>query len=187
VEGLLLLSSVRQETLTVVARVSGAAPFVALRELLARLASDVLPGAGARPRLFADPKLGIHFARLVLLEEASDAAHGSSLVFESNFDTALADPGAARRAHLNLLCDVLPGALLGVFEYCAGFGPTLSDAELASTLERHLVPATAAYQGHTQRDLQRIRLEQRVREVLLGFLERAPRARPRELYQAIHC
>jgi len=175
---------VRQETLTVVARVVGKAPFAALRAALDRLAEDVAPGGGARPSVFADPKLGIHFARLVLLQEPSDERSGSSLVFESNFDTQLADTEPAQRAHLELLCREVGARLRTVFEYCAGFAPSLSDAELAAALEKSLVPATAAYQGHAQRDLTRIRLEQRLREVLVDFFSRAEKAPPRELYRA---
>jgi hypothetical protein len=134
--------------------------------------------------VFADPELGIHFARLVLLQEPSDSRSGSSLVFESNFDTELADGEPARRAHLELLCRRVGRSLLSVFEFCAGFAPTLSDAELTAELEKHLVPATAAYQGHTQRDLPRIRLEQRLREVLVDFFSSSAKAPPRELYRS---
>ena len=174
----------RQETLTVVARVVGVAPFAALRVALDKLAKDVEPGGGARPTVFADPKLGIHFARLVLLQEPSDAKFGSSLIFESNFDTELTGSEPARRAHLELLCGAIGRPLLTVFEYCAGFAPTFSDADLSAALAKNLVPATAAYQGHTQRDLTRIRLEQRLREVLVDFFSRAQKAPPRELYRA---
>jgi hypothetical protein len=175
---------VRQETLTVVARVVGVAPFAALRAALDKLAKDVASGGGARPSVFADPKLGIHFARLVLLQEPSEAKFGSSLVFESNFDTELADTVPAQKAHLELLCREIGARLLTVFEYCAGFAPSFSDADLAAALEKSLVPATAAYQGHTQRDLTRIRLEQRLRDVLVDFFSRAQKAPPRELYRA---
>ena len=174
---------VRQETLTIVARVVGAPPHTALRAALSRIAEDCLPGGGARPRLFADPKLGIHFARLVLLEEPSSAEYGSSLVFESNFDTALAGVSEAREAHLGLLCDTLSESLAAVFEHCLGFAPRLPAAELAAALSDLQVEASAAYQGHTERDLSRIRLEQHLREVLMDFFARAPKALPRELYR----
>jgi hypothetical protein len=175
---------VRQETLTVVARVVETGPCSALRAALEALAKDLAPGGGARPRVFADPSLGIHFARLVLLQEPSDSKSGSSLIFESNFDTELAAGESARRAHLELLCRSVGRRLLSVFEYCAGFAPTLTDQELASALEKNLVPATAAYQGHTLRDLRRIRLEQRLRDVLVDFFSRSPKAPARELYRA---
>lgn len=156
----------------------------ALHAALKTLSKDTLPGSGARPRLFAHESLRIHFARLALLEEPAGSSYGSLLVLESNFDTELADPAAARNAHLELLCDTAGGPLRSVFEYCAGFGPHLAPPELARELERHLVPATAAYQGHTLRDLSRIRLEQRLRDVLLRFFSSAPKLTPRELYRA---
>jgi hypothetical protein len=175
---------VRQETLTVVARVGAGVHLSALHEALKALSKDTLPGSGARPRLFAHEPLRIHFARLAVLEEPAGSAYAPLLILESNFDTELADPSAARKAHLELLCTTVSGPLLGAFEYCAGFGPHLTPPELASALERNLVPATAAYQGHTLRDLSRIRLEQRLRDVLLSFFSTAPQLTPRELYRA---
>ncbi len=156
----------------------------ALRTALKAVEHDTLPGSGSRPRVFAHESLGIHFARLALLEEKSDSEYEPTLILESNFDTDSGDGSAARKAHLELLCDHAGAALLTVFEYCPGFGSRLSATELATALERHLVPATAAYQGHTQRDLRRIRLEQRLRDVLMDFLSRAPKLTPRELYHA---
>ncbi len=172
----------RQETLTIVARLVGAPPFADLRAALDQIASDRLPGPGARPALFADPKLGIHFARLVLLEEPASAEYGSSLVFESNFDTPLDDQHEARDAHLELLCEHIAEPLFSVFRHCKGFTSELGGGALAEALSALQVPASAAYQGHAQRDLARIRLEQRLREVLLDFFAQAPKALPRELY-----
>jgi hypothetical protein len=165
---------VRQETLTVVARVAEGPPHPALRSALQAFARDA----------FADPRLGIHFARLVLLAEPSTAEYGSSLVFEANFDTHIADVKAARVAHLELLCTRLGDPLRSVFQHCARFSASSSDAELAALLVKRLVPATAAYQGHAARDLRRIRLEQRLRDVLLDFFSSAAKAPPRELYHA---
>ena len=164
----------RQETLTVVARVAEGPPHAALRSALQ---------AFERAR-FADPRLGIHFARLVLLAEPSSAEYGSSLVLESNFDTEIADAKAAREAHLGLLCERLGAPLRAAFQHCARFSASSSDAELAALLVKRLVPATAAYQGHTARDLNRIRLEQRLRDLLIDFFSSAVQAPPRELYHA---
>lgn len=172
----------RQETLTIVARVAEAPPFTELRTALRRIAADRAPGAGARPRLFADPELGIHFARLALLEEAVGASQGSSLVFESNFDTSLDGAREARDAHLELLCDTIRPSLDSVFRYCVGFSAGSDAGDLAETLADHQVEASAAYQGHAHRDLARIRLEQRVRDVLMDFFSQAPKLAPRELY-----
>ena len=174
----------RQETLTVVARVVAPVHLAPLHRALKALAHDTLPGSGARPRVFAYEPLAIHFARLSVLEEKPGSVYGPTLILESNFDTELEDGKAARKAHLEALSSEAGAQLLTVFEYCVGFGPRLSSAELAAALERNLVPATAAYQGHTQRDLRRIRLEQRLRDVLLDFFSRAQQASPRELYHA---
>ncbi|MET0794909.1 MAG: hypothetical protein ABW061_25545, partial [Polyangiaceae bacterium] len=174
----------RQETLTIVARVAEARPFTALRAALQRIAadSDSAPGGGARPRVFAEPKLGIHFARIVLLEEPADSRHGSSIVFESNFDTELEGAAEARDAHLELLSDVILTPLHNVFRHCVGFSADASAAGLAEELAEHQVSASAAYQGHAERDLARIRLEQHLRDVLLDFFSQANKALPRDLY-----
>lgn len=123
--------------------------------------------------------MGIHFARLVLLEEPEGSEFSSSLVFESNFDTSLEDPDEARDAHVELLADTIGSELRAVFQHCQGFGP-----DLAESLAEHSYPSSACYQGHTHRDLSRIRLEQHLREVLIDFFSRAPKAPPRELYHA---
>jgi len=155
----------------------------ALQAALARLANTKISVMDARPRAFADPSLGIHFARLVLLEEPSSAAHGSSLVFESNFDTPDNDPDAARAAHLEALSERLRAELSSVFRHCVGFTAEPTSEELAAALGQHLVASTACYQGHTERDLSRIRLERHLREVLIDYFSVQPKAAPRELYE----
>jgi hypothetical protein len=178
------MATVRQETLTVVARVAGVPPFTELRAALASLAADQLPGGGSRPRVFADPTLGIHFARLVLLEEPSGGERGSSLIFESNFDTTSEAAEQARFEHLKLLCATIRAQLASVFQHCSGFAPDLPAQQLVELLAARQVKACAAYQGHIHRDLARIRLEQHLRVVLLDFFAQAPKALPRELYHA---
>ena len=174
----------RQESLTVVARVGDGPGLSDVRAALQKIATDHVSEDDVRPRLFSNPELGIHFARLVLLEEPSDAQHGSSLVFESNFDTQFADPKTARSAHLKLLARSIPGPIVEAFRHCVGFSATLGADELATALEQRLVESTACYQGHTERDLARIQLERHLREVLMTFFERAPKAPPKELYFA---
>ncbi len=165
-----------------VAKIDRRHPASGVRAALQRIAADCISEVDARPRIFSDPKLGIHFARLVLLEEPADAQHGSSLVFESNFDTDSVDASEARTRHLRLLCAEIPRALCDAFQYCEGFDATLVGADLSAALERRLVASTACYQGHTERDLARIKLEQHLRDVLLTFFEQVPKAPPRELY-----
>jgi len=173
---------VRQESLTVVARVAAGDATAPLRIALAKLAGTPISATDARPRVFAEPRLGIHFARLVLLEEPSSAKYGSSLVLESNFDTTEDDPEAARVRHLELLCAEIRAELSSVFCYCVGFARAPTPAELADGLREHLVSSTACYQGHTERDLLRIRLERHLREVLVDYFSIQPKAPPRELY-----
>ncbi|HEY4105326.1 MAG TPA: hypothetical protein VGM44_15620, partial [Polyangiaceae bacterium] len=116
--------------------------------------------------------------------EPSDAEHGSSLVFESNFDTDDANPYTARVAQLELLCARVFEPLAGVFRDCEGFAEVHAANALAEALEAHLVESTACYQGHTDRDLPRIRLERHLREILIDYFSRAPKAPLRELYHA---
>lgn len=173
----------RQETLTVVARVSDVA---ALQAALAALGADRL-GVGARhfqPRVFADARLGIHFARLAWLPgETPDGA--GSLVFESNFDTEHDEPKTAQEHHLSALAEHEYPALASVFRHCEGFPVQAEPARFTGYCLERGVPATAAYQGHTQRSLSRIRLERAVHEAILGFFERAPRASKNELYTQV--
>jgi hypothetical protein len=162
---------VGQETLTVVARVQQPGE---LLEALRALSPDV----------FADAGLGIHFARVVYIP-AEEPPLSPWLVLESNFDTKVKDPTAARRKHLEGLASSLERPLASAFACCVGFPETTSAVALAGYLVANLAPATASYQGHGDRDLSRIRLEQRLREVVLTFLETAPAVPPFELFTLI--
>ncbi len=166
-------SPVRQETLTVLARV---AREPALRAALASVPADV----------FADAELGVHFARLAVLPR-DETCTGSQawLAFESNFDTTLAGEAEARGAHLSALAEHAHGALGALFACCDGLEAAPSPRELAAYWARNLVPATASYQGHVERPIARIRLESRLREVILTFLETVARASPQELFERI--
>jgi hypothetical protein len=166
-------SPTRQETFTVLARVTQEP---ALRRALAGLPPDV----------FADAELGVHFARLVVIPRDATCADSQVwLAFESNFDTSLADETDARRAHLSALAERAHGPLGALFACCDGLEGAPSPGELAAYWERNVVPATATYQGHSERPIARIRLESRLREVILTFLETADRASPPELFDRI--
>lgn len=174
----------RQETLTVVARVGDVGGALAA---LAALAADHL-GSGSRylqPRVFADAAFGIHFARLVFIAGDRQAGTDDLLVFESNFDTAEADEDAAQSRHLQALAEREYPALAAAFRSCEGFPLQAEPARLAGYLRERRVPFTASYQGHTERDLERIRLERALREAILCFMERAPRAGRLELYAQV--
>lgn len=175
----------RQETLTVVAR---AQDIPGLRESLALVREDRVGGSGARafqPKLFDAPKLGVHFARLVLIPGRADGTLRDWLAFESNFDTSHPDAANARREHLVLLAEHARAGLLSVFQHCEGCPRTPSTAEFAHYLQERLVAASASYQGHVERDLARIRLEQRLREVVLTFFESAPATSKADLFKRV--
>jgi hypothetical protein len=167
------LSPIRQETLTVLAKVDREPE---LRAALAAVGRDV----------FGDPDLAIHFARLALLPKDTASPDSSAwMALESNFDTRCEDDGEARQAHLVTLADRTFGTLRGVFECCEGFPAGATAGDLGSFWQRNLVSSTACYQGHCDREISRIRLEQHLREVILTFLESADRGSPIELFQRI--
>jgi hypothetical protein len=166
----------RQETLTVLARIDREDE---LRSTLSAL----------RPEIFASPELAIHFARLAVVpRDASRSDSSAWLVLESNFDTPLDGADAARAAHLDALAGRPPEDLAALFACCTcceGLSGQASPAALAAFWKAHLLPATATYQGHGERDLARIRLEQRLREVVLTFFETVDRASPQELFERV--
>ncbi|HEX4445184.1 MAG TPA: hypothetical protein VH044_00550 [Polyangiaceae bacterium] len=171
----------RQETITVLARVE--------REPELRTALAAVPSS-----LFGDPALGIHFARLAVIPPDENLTGSAAwLALESNFDTTVPVSGgagedAARAAHLDALAAVIGGALGPLFEACAGFPPVrgaLRTQDLAAYWKDHLVASTASYQGHSNRDLTRIFLEQRLRDVIMTYLEKADVGSPQDLFDRI--
>jgi hypothetical protein len=166
-------SAVRQETLSVLVKID--------REPQLRAALSAIDKS-----LFGDPDLGIHFGRLAVIPK-DDARPDSRawIALESNFDTRSADAGEARGGHLAAFASRKLAALRPLFECCEGFPPAGSAGDLGAYLKKNLVPATATYEGHSDRDISRIRLEQRLREVILTFLERTGRASPHELFRQV--
>jgi hypothetical protein len=135
------------------------------------------------PSVFADPSLGIHFARLLLVpRDPLGAPSAAWLALETNFDTTAADDVAARTAQLEALARAAGGALGAAFSACEGFAV---GTPLGPYLEARLAPPTAAYQGHPYHDIARIKLEQRVREVVLGWLEKASKGSPATLFTEV--
>lgn len=163
---------IRQSTLTALAEVEDED---GLRAALASFS----------PSTFADPALGIHFARLLLVpRDAQGVPSATWLVLETNFDVrpATNDDLAAQAAQLTSLARVASAPLASAFRHCKGF---TSEQGLAAFLTARLAPPTAAYQGHPYHDLSRVRLEQRVRQVVLGWLEKAPRDPPATLFDGV--
>ena len=132
------------------------------------------------------PNLGVHFARLAVSpgDEGLDAS-SAWLAFESNFDTALADDEGARKAHLDALAVRARDALGALFAGCEGLAAGAVSRGSRGVSEGAPPPATASYQGHADRGLSRIRLEQHLREVVLAFFEKADRASPQELFERV--
>jgi hypothetical protein len=161
----------RQETLTVVAQVQPQEE-EALREALEKVPASV----------FDDPALGVHFARMFVIKSAPADGLKGWLVLESNFDAPEPDPATARTEHLELLAKRLNATLAPLFKPCGFTGNT---AALADFLSRNQVEATAAYQGHANRELARIQLEKHLREVVLEFFETAPAISQEELFKRV--
>lgn len=163
----------RQSTLTLVSRVRDVEGTSAV---LASLVEE---------RLFSHADLRVHFARLALLRERGESPFSPSLVLESNFDTPHAHTAEAQRAHLERLAHVELDPLRAAFAGCEGFTGSEPADELAEKLHACLAPATACYEGHSMRDLERIALERRVRELCLDFLSRAEKDSPARLFHAL--
>ncbi len=135
----------------------------ARRELTRIAQTTVLIDGIRQPSLFEHRD--IHFARLLLIEEDASSPFGAWVVFESNFDMRESEPARSVEAHLSDLVRAKRDAWLPLLTCCAGFADTLSDAEIVSRLIALALPSTAEYQGHSERDLPRIALEARVREL----------------------
>jgi hypothetical protein len=154
----------KQHTLTVVARI------VDLALTRARIETARQEGSLA----LEEPTLGIHFARVVLIDEASDSPYASWLVLESCFDAPCESRTQAVEHHLAMLVARRGAALRGLFAGCRGFSEASDDAALERALRSALSPSTAEYMGHVDRDLARIRLEHEARRILIAVATEAP-------------
>lgn len=162
--------------MTVVARV---ADLSATREVLAKLTSDravVAPGTNPQPKLFADPDLGVHFGRVVLLEERADSPWRSSLVLESNFDSTDANRARATRRHLEALVEKRGKELGDLFAGCSF--EKAKNRSLADKLVSAIRPSTAEYMGRVHRDLDRVRAESAALDVALDVVSGLPAGTP---------
>jgi hypothetical protein len=146
---------------------------------------SLLAALASFPRAtFAEPTLGIHFARMLLVPRDPQGAPSAAwLALETNFDARAADDGSAQRAQLGALASSAGGAFAEVLRHCKGFDGGAGNVE--GYLASHLVPPTAAYQGHPYHDVARIKLEQRLRDVVIAWLETAPRDPPMTLFDSV--
>ncbi len=159
----------KQQTLTLVAKVRDEAR---LREVLAEInRSRVQLGTRDQPELFSDPKLGIHFARIVYIPP--EKRFEGWVALESNFDAETDDAKRAREGHLEALVRTQTEGMRALFACCEGFPADASMGALYAFCRRSLVDSTITYQGHASRSLPRIRMEQHLRDVILDFVHTA--------------
>ncbi len=141
------------------------------REAAQRTLKELRRNGKHGPAMFDD--LGIHFARVALLEEPG-GGFDSWMILESNFDSTETDRAAALRSHFDALATKRRDELAELLASTEA-GHLESRAEIADTLVRKSVPSTAEYQGHTYRDLARLDLEKRIYESAIAFAATLPR------------
>ena len=136
-----------------------------LRQVLASMGDGVANGSVVDFELLT----GLHFARLVLLEEARDLRGEplpASLVYMSDFDVA-------RDRHLRDLVNVAGAGIDLLFAHCEGYpdeAQRTSD-ERFGYLHRHVVAEQARYVNTVGRGSRQIRQEAQLRERLETFLD----------------
>src|SRR5262249_46327227 len=136
-------------------------------ELREWLAATARTGIAEAPFNFAHLP-GVHFARLFLLADASDAAGRpipASLVYMSDIDGPL-------RRHLADLVDLAGEGLDGAFTHCVGYPEGGRRRPRRRWLRRHLVAASAVYVNTVGRSLEQIRQESTLRSALQDYLDR---------------
>jgi hypothetical protein len=106
---------------------------------------------------------GVHYARLVLLEETTDLEGKplpATLLLLSDLDVRPAQ-------HLRELVDVAGEGVDRVFGHCAGYWPQ----NRLAYLRRHVVKEQARYVNTVGRTVQQIRQEAQLREAIQQFLD----------------
>jgi hypothetical protein len=136
-----------------------------LRQVLASMGDGVANGSVVDFELLT----GLHFARLVLLEEARDLRGEplpASLVYMSDFDVT-------RDRHLRDLVNVAGAGIDLLFAHCEGYpdGPQRTSDERFGYLHRHVVAEQARYVNTVGRGSRQIRQEAQLRERLETFLD----------------
>lgn len=152
-----------QVALTIVAQVK-AGQSQPLKTLLATIHDDVATNA-----LVPFAKLtGIHFARLLVLDETVDLAGQpipSQLILMSDVDAPLG-------RHVGELADVAGAGIDAVFGHCEGF-PTgsVTPGQRLAYLRAHTVQAATVYVNTIGRTVQQIQQEAQLRDVIEEFID----------------
>ena len=132
---------------------------------------------GSAPRIPFDHMTGVHFARLVLLEDAEDVDGGSipaSVMYMSEID-------APRDRHLAELADLGGAALDAVFGLCEGYPPSPDPAARRAYLLEHPCPPRATYVNAVGRTVEQILQEEQLRQAIEAFLDRTRPSLPTDV------
>ena len=136
-----------------------------LREALAGMADG---GEGA-PSIPFSRLGGVHFARLVLLEDDVDQdgnTIAANLVYMSEVDAPLDD-------RLDELADLGGAGLDATFGLCEGYPAAPDSSSRAAFLRDHSLPPRASYVNTIGRTVDQIRDEARLRDAIEDFLDAA--------------
>jgi hypothetical protein len=133
-----------------------------------RAAAALADLAGPDRTLLAfDRLVGLHFARLMLLDDAvspSGTRVGPSLLYTADLD------GPAD-AHLQALADVSGPGLDRAFSCCTDYPTRPDPAGRTAWLRAHRVPEAAFYVNTVGRGVSQVRAEARLREGLEAYLD----------------
>ncbi len=131
---------------------------------------EVLDRVGAedrRPALLPFEHLPVHFARLFVVDDATDlagAAIPASLFFLSDVDAPL-------DAYLAQLCRLAAAGLDEIFSLCAAYPSGATPEARAAYLTAHSVKPAALYVNTVGRSLAQVRQEAALREAIGDFLD----------------
>jgi hypothetical protein len=130
----------------------------------------VLDAAGAedrRPDLLPFEHLPVHFARLFVVEDATDLA-GAEIPATLFF---LSDVDAPMEAYLAQLCRLAAGGLDQIFSLCAGYPADPTPQARAAYLTAHALKPAALYVNTVGRSLAQVHEEATLREAIGDFLD----------------
>lgn len=161
--------------------VTAVAPVLPAREEeLRQLLADIGGDPTANPRLGFGAIEGVHYARLFLLEQATDLQGRplpAELVFMADFDA----PSAPR---LRLLVSSSLAAWSAMLSCCEGFGPDdAGTARVLAYLKGHRVRDAAYYVNTVGLSLRQVLAEDRLYVAAQSRLDREPELRDKSIAQ----